>query len=192
MGSALMCSYFLLSNTTKTVELVDRLGTSGSSSLSRLLSRSFIIFYSIATILQVTMMRTVCILALLAGSTNAFVAPSKLAFTATATKSQSSLHLMEPLQAMGDFLSTSSLSIADMDVPAVGEVSYSRYSYYTVLGLYIMSFPGIWSQVKRSTSAKIKRKTYVSPGEESKEEGAKDLRQQAGEIMACKLLSLGL
>ena len=47
-----------------------------------------------------------------------------------------------------------------------------------------MSFPGIWSQVKRSTSAKVKRKTYISDGEAV--DGGKDLRQQAGEIMACK------
>lgn len=39
--------------------------------------------------------------------------------------------------------------------------SYSKVSYYTVLGLYVMSFPGLWSQIKRSTSAKIKRKTFV-------------------------------
>lgn len=64
-------------------------------------------------------------------------------------------------------------------------VSYSKASYYTVLALYIMSFPGLWSQIKRSTSAKVKRKTFVSPGENVT--GGKDLRQQAGEIMACKL-----
>jgi hypothetical protein len=45
-----------------------------------------------------------------------------------------------------------------------------------------MSFPGIWSQIKRSTSAKVKRKTFVSDGEAASD--GKDLRQQAGEIMA--------
>jgi hypothetical protein len=49
-----------------------------------------------------------------------------------------------------------------------------------------MSFPGLWSQIKRSTTAKIKRKTFVSPGEKSNSEKAMSLRQQAGEIMACK------
>lgn len=62
--------------------------------------------------------------------------------------------------------------------------SYSKWSYYTTLGVYILSFPGIFSQVTRSTKAKLKKKTYVSPGINSKEEGAKDQRQQAGEIMA--------
>eukprot|EP00545_Synedropsis_sp_CCMP1620_P003178 CAMPEP_0119015356 /NCGR_PEP_ID=MMETSP1176-20130426/10891_1 /TAXON_ID=265551 /ORGANISM="Synedropsis recta cf, Strain CCMP1620" /LENGTH=265 /DNA_ID=CAMNT_0006968643 /DNA_START=70 /DNA_END=867 /DNA_ORIENTATION=+ len=130
------------------------------------------------------MMRSVCLLALLVGA-HGFVAPTKLAFTAP-QKATSSLHLMDP-QAVGDLISaaSSSLSIADVDIPAaVGEVSYSRYSYYTVLGLYVMSFPGIWSQVKRSTSAKIKRKTYVSAGEAATSDDKKDLRQQAGEIMA--------
>jgi len=60
--------------------------------------------------------------------------------------------------------------------------SYSKASYYTTLGLYVMSFPGLWSQIKRSTTAKMKRKTYLSDGEGI--EGGKDLRQQAGEIMA--------
>merc|ERR1719223_1250992 len=60
--------------------------------------------------------------------------------------------------------------------------TYSKASYYTTLGLYAMSFPGVWSAIKRSTKAKTKRKTYVTPGEAS--EGGKDLRQTAGEIMA--------
>ena len=42
-----------------------------------------------------------------------------------------------------------------------GEVSYSQASYYTILGLYLLSFPGLWSVIKRSTTAKIKRKTFV-------------------------------
>jgi hypothetical protein len=39
--------------------------------------------------------------------------------------------------------------------------SYSNASYYTTLALYVASFPGLWSQIKRSTTAKVKRKTYV-------------------------------
>lgn len=67
-------------------------------------------------------------------------------------------------------------------VPQAGEVSYSKASYYTVLGLYLFSFPGLWSTIKRSTKAKVKRKTYVTAGEAV--DGGKTLRQQAGEIMA--------
>lgn len=69
--------------------------------------------------------------------------------------------------------------------PETAGISYSKASYYTVLGLYLMSFPGLWSQIKRSTKAKVKRKTYVSPGEKA-DEKAMSLRQQAGEIMACE------
>ncbi|KAG7337301.1 acetylhydrolase [Nitzschia inconspicua] len=64
-----------------------------------------------------------------------------------------------------------------------GEVSYSRASYYVILGLYLTSFPGLWSVIKRSTTAKVKRKTYVSKGEKA-DGGGKSLREQAGEIMA--------
>lgn len=92
---------------------------------------------------------------------------------------------MDPnqLTSMMDIVSSSNM-LADIPLaaPEGFEPSYSKASYYTILGLYVMSFPGIWSQVKRSTKAKIKRKTYVSDGEATA--GGKDLRQQAGEIMA--------
>lgn len=67
-------------------------------------------------------------------------------------------------------------------VSEVGAVTYSKASYYTTLALYVASFPGLWSQIKRSTKAKIKQKVYVSAGQNATE--GKDLRQQAGEIMA--------
>jgi hypothetical protein len=52
-----------------------------------------------------------------------------------------------------------------------------------------MSFPGLWSIITRSTTAKIKRKTYTSPGENAitavgTDQKPLSLRQQAGEIMA--------
>jgi hypothetical protein len=76
------------------------------------------------------------------------------------------------------FLESASTFLADaMDAAAVpdrdyipgtsGEVSYSRASYYTILGLYALSFPGLYSTVKRSTSAKIKRRTFVRYGGDS-------------------------
>ena len=70
-----------------------------------------------------------------------------------------------------------------MAPPEAGGISYSKASYYTILGLYGLSFPGLWSTIKRSTTAKVKRKTYVSKGEHAKD--GMGLRQQAGEIMAC-------
>lgn len=57
---------------------------------------------------------------------------------------------------------SNALSDAAVDVPEAGGVSYSKASYYTVLGLYLFSFPGLWSTIKRSTKAKIKRKTYIT------------------------------
>ena len=91
--------------------------------------------------------------------------------------------MVDPLMIVNGWISSSSLSIAE---DATEVVTYSKASYYTILGLYVMSFPGLWSQVKRSTTAKIKRKTYISPGEQAPGGGGKDLRQQAGEIMACE------
>jgi hypothetical protein len=83
-----------------------------------------------------------------------------------------------------DLAATSSfLSDATTAPPELAGISYSKASYYTVLGLYLLSFPGVWSQIKRSTEAKVKRKTFVSKGEKSNE--GMSLRQQAGEIMAC-------
>lgn len=94
----------------------------------------------------------------------------------------STLNLIE-LSHMNDLV-TSTITISDVSngaptLPAT--VSYSKASYYTVLGLFVLSVPGIWSQIKRSTAAKIKRKTFTSAGENA---NGKDLRQQAAEIMA--------
>ena len=108
--------------------------------------------------------------------------------------SKSHLHRVRPTSSSQPHLSFSPLTFdvsslisdAASSVAESGDASftttYSNASYYTTLALYAASFPGLWSQIKRSTSAKIKRKTYVSPGE--KTVGGKELRQQAGEIMA--------
>jgi Cofactor assembly of complex C subunit B len=129
------------------------------------------------------------IIGLLVGA-HGFVAPSKLAAPLSISPNRASVHstmiMDNPLflvpPSATEWLS-SSLSVATEDI--VEAVTYSKASYYTVLGLYLMSFPGLWSQIKRSTTAKMKRKTYISPGEKA-DGGGKDLRQQAGEIMACK------
>jgi hypothetical protein len=94
--------------------------------------------------------------------------------------------MMMPMDYLNDVTQNhlSSLLLSAVEgPPEVGGVSYSKASYYTILGLYVLSFPGVWSQVKRSTSAKIKRKTFVTAGENTPK--GKSLRQQAGEIMAC-------
>jgi len=104
---------------------------------------------------------------------------------ATRSVQQTNLHALDPVH----IIDSASTLLSGIDVlPGTsGEVSYSRASYYTILGLYALSFPGIYSTVKRSTKAKMKRKTYVTKGETDKD--GKSLREQAGEIMACKYLS---
>lgn len=131
--------------------------------------------FRLATITTVFLMLT---------SAQAFTTPTPFR---TNLKSATSLNMMDmdtPANILSAISHLPSNLLADAPAapPAGFEPSYSKASYYTVLGLYAMSFPGIWSQVKRSTSAKVKRKTYISDGEAV--DGGKDLRQQAGEIMA--------
>jgi len=83
---------------------------------------------------------------------------------------------------MSDLIQSSSNLLAETVEKIEPTSTYSKASYYTTLGVYVLSFPGLWSQIKRSTKAKLKRKTYISDGEGA--QGGKDLRQQAGEIMA--------
>lgn len=114
------------------------------------------------------------------------------------------LSIGDPAHLLNDIIHSSSAILADLDTAAntldlASDAStaavdaaapqtqgfspaYSKASYYTTLGVYILSFPGLYSQIKRSTKAKLKRKTYISDGESA--DGGKDLRQQAGEIMA--------
>jgi hypothetical protein len=65
-----------------------------------------------------------------------------------------------------------------------GEVTYSKYSYYTTLGLYLLSFPGLISLVTRSVKAKNIAKTYEIAGPKAKDGDAKQTKLVAGEIMA--------
>ncbi|CAM9981085.1 unnamed protein product, partial [Phaeothamnion confervicola] len=50
------------------------------------------------------------------------------------------------------------------------------------LGLYLLSFPGLWSVVKRAAQTKYRERIYVLPGPAAA--GAKPLKQTAGEIVA--------
>ncbi|KAE8665691.1 Cofactor assembly of complex C isoform 2 [Hibiscus syriacus] len=45
---------------------------------------------------------------------------------------------------------------------------YSLSSYYTSLGLFVISVPGLWSLIKRSVKSKIVQKTFVGEGAEEK------------------------
>lgn len=93
---------------------------------------------------------------------------------------------MEHFNSLSPFLLSDEAVSTISAPPEAGGVSYSRASYYTILGLYAISFPGLWSTIKRSTSAKMKRKTYTSPG--ASVSSGRSLRDEAGEIMACKFV----
>ncbi|GLT73472.1 hypothetical protein SLA2020_453300 [Shorea laevis] len=58
-------------------------------------------------------------------------------------------------------------------------MGYSLASYYTSLGLFVISVPGVWSLIKRSVKSKIVQKTFIGEGE-----GKKAPNQVAGEILS--------
>jgi len=75
------------------------------------------------------------------------------------------------------------LLLAGTPLPALAEDSgFSQVSYYTTLALYVLSFPGIYSLVKRSVKSKVVRKTYEVAGPAA--EGGRATREVAGDIVA--------
>lgn len=56
---------------------------------------------------------------------------------------------------------------------------YSLASYYTSLGLFIISVPGLWSLIKRSVKSKVVQKTFIGEGKVKKAPN-----QVAGEIFS--------
>ncbi|KAG1370218.1 protein COFACTOR ASSEMBLY OF COMPLEX C SUBUNIT B CCB1, chloroplastic [Cocos nucifera] len=69
------------------------------------------------------------------------------------------------------------LEVAPTATTAAAEVGYSPASYYTSLGLFVISVPGLWSLIKRSVKSKIVRKAFVR-------EAAAPPNQVAGEILS--------
>ncbi|WJX83284.1 Protein COFACTOR ASSEMBLY OF COMPLEX C SUBUNIT B ccb1, chloroplastic [Trifolium repens] len=55
---------------------------------------------------------------------------------------------------------------------------YSLASYYTSLGLFVISVPGLWSLIKRSVKSKIVKKTFIEESEN------KAPNMVAGEILS--------
>ena len=134
------------------------------------------------------------LLSLYATEVHAFVPSSSVRTTAAIIKNDPTTKIvrnMAPLDVFDHQLLESANSlwtaVADTSSPdyipgTSGEVTYSKASYYVILGLYLTSFPGLWSTIKRSTKAKLKKKTFVSKGANAEE--GQGLREQAGEIMA--------
>jgi hypothetical protein len=121
-------------------------------------------------------------------SAEAFVspqAPTAIRRGFASKKQPMPLHMLDPSHVLetASTLLSDATEAATTFVPEDGGIGYSKASYYTVLGLYALSFPGLWSIIKRSTKAKVKRKEFVTAGEKATPEGI-TLRQQAGEIMA--------
>ncbi|KAI8030737.1 hypothetical protein LOK49_LG01G04286 [Camellia lanceoleosa] len=85
-------------------------------------------------------------------------------------------HVHVPVPVPVPSSSRSLLLLADSAAASGG---YSLASYYTSLGLFVISVPGLWSLIKRSVKSKIVEKTYIGEGE-----GKKMPNQVAGEILS--------
>lgn len=64
---------------------------------------------------------------------------------------------------------------------AAAASGYSLASYYTSLGLFVISVPGLWSLIKRSVKSKVVKKTFIREGEGEEKKAA---NQVAGEILS--------
>ncbi|KAI3666072.1 hypothetical protein L6452_44710 [Arctium lappa] len=64
-------------------------------------------------------------------------------------------------------------------VAEAASVGYSSASYYTSLGLFVISVPGLWSLIKRSVKSKVVQKTFII-----EEENNRGPNQVAGEILS--------
>ncbi|XP_077212302.1 cofactor assembly of complex C isoform X1 [Tasmannia lanceolata] len=89
-------------------------------------------------------------------------------------RAQKPTRLVVHLSLHDPIISTSTLPILFSLTENVG---YSLASYYTSLGLFVISVPGLWSLIKRSVKSKIVKKTFI--GEEKKAP-----KQAAGEILS--------
>merc|ERR1719247_3145322 len=59
---------------------------------------------------------------------------------------------------------------------------FAQVSFYTILFLYVVSFPGVYSLVKRSVKSKVVRKVYEVAGPAAT--GGRPTRELAGDIVA--------
>ena len=74
------------------------------------------------------------------------------------------------------------VAAAAADTVVAAGPGYSQASYYTVLALYVLSFPGIYSLVKRSVKSKVVKKTYELPGPAA--EGGRVTREIAADVVS--------
>lgn len=74
------------------------------------------------------------------------------------------------------------VAAAAADTVVAAGPGYSQASYYTVLALYVLSFPGIYSLVKRSVKSKVVKKTYELPGPAAA--GGRVTREVAADVVS--------
>jgi len=124
------------------------------------------------------------ILSSIASTSNGFITNAPQSSLITPKRTSTSIAALAGINEVVDAM-TSSLMTISSDVSSIegSEPTFSKASYYTTLALYVASFPGLLSQVKRSTGAKVKRKTFTSMGENVPSDGI-SMKQQAAEIMA--------
>ena len=87
--------------------------------------------------------------------------PQKLSPSSLLVSFDVSSLISDAADAVAAAATSSSAAAVEDGVKSSFTPTYSNASYYTTLALYALSFPGLWSQIKRSTTAKVKRKTYV-------------------------------
>jgi hypothetical protein len=103
------------------------------------------------------------LISVLTCTSQAFVARPSLVNTPTRVTPVQAFDPSQIFDAASTLLADASATSPSDYIPGTtGDISYSRYSYYTILALYGLSFPGLWSTIKRSTSAKMKSKTFVT------------------------------
>ena len=82
---------------------------------------------------------------------------------------------------MGELVSGASEALASSSMPSMTvayEFGGSYASLYATLGLYLLSFPGLYSLIKRATKISAVQKNYVF------EKDGRELKEIAGDVMA--------
>lgn len=99
-----------------------------------------------------------------------------------ATRQKQSAADLSPVMATSTIMWLLSQLPAQAEGTDFSQGSFSKESYYVTLGLFLLSVPGLWSQIKRAPKAKRVRKTFETQGPQQK--GALPLDQRARQIFA--------
>jgi len=97
-------------------------------------------------------------------------------FSFFAKSASSSMMLQSPVAALAPLFMLADAGILE------GLASDIKPSYFASLGLFMLSAPGLWSLVKRSTKSKVDRKTFETAGPSASGTSALPLDELAREI----------